>query len=246
MTDQYESDHTEFLKFNKYKRGKIYKIVNDVDDKIYVGSTIKKYLSQRFYAHKNDSNIFPNRNIYKHMHKIGVGHFKIELIEKYPCENNKDLRMREEHYAKLLNAELNERRCYTTEEERKADMKVNHQNYMELNGDKVKEYQQSYHETHKTERKQRDELRKDEIKTQNKQWYDKNQETILKNAKEYRECNKDKLATYNKSYYAENKEELNKKKNEKRAGKVTCECGLEVSKANLTRHKKTKKHLANI
>ena len=36
-----------------YQKTKIYKIESHLGDKIYVGSTAKEYLSQRFQQHKN-------------------------------------------------------------------------------------------------------------------------------------------------------------------------------------------------
>ena len=38
--------------YNMYSRGKIYKIVSDCTDKIYIGSTCEKYLSNRLAGHR--------------------------------------------------------------------------------------------------------------------------------------------------------------------------------------------------
>ena len=56
--------------------------------------------------------------------------------------------------------------------------------------------------------------------------------------KKYREQNKEKIAEKQKEYKKQNKEKL--------AEKVTCECGCIVSRINLQRHKKSKKHLDKI
>ena len=37
-----------------YKNGKIYQILNNINDEVYVGSTIQP-LSKRFYCHKSQS-----------------------------------------------------------------------------------------------------------------------------------------------------------------------------------------------
>lgn len=62
--------------------GKIYKIVNDINDKIYVGQTIRP-LKVRFQKHCN-----PNEGkdmvITKAIKKYGKEHFRIELIEEIP------------------------------------------------------------------------------------------------------------------------------------------------------------------
>jgi hypothetical protein len=48
-----ETIKTDEIKINKYHNGKIYKLVNDVDDKVYIGSTCQP-LYKRLYEHKND------------------------------------------------------------------------------------------------------------------------------------------------------------------------------------------------
>ena len=92
----------------------------------------------------------------------------------------------------------------------------------------------------------------------NKEWYEhnkeKNKEERSKYDKEYREQNKDKIKEYHKERYEANKEkfkeihkkyrEANREKiNEKKNARVICECGSEVSRNSLQRHRKTKKHL---
>lgn len=61
----------------------IYKIVNDINDKIYVGKT-ERTLEQRFNEHCYEMNrrVEENRPLYAAMRKYGVEHFHIELIEE--------------------------------------------------------------------------------------------------------------------------------------------------------------------
>lgn len=68
--------------------GFIYKIVNDINNKIYVGQTINS-IEERFKEHKNDSKRrkTEQRPLYRAMNKYGTEHFHIELIEE--CENDK-------------------------------------------------------------------------------------------------------------------------------------------------------------
>ena len=93
---------------NKFENGKIYKITNMVDDRIYVGSTTKE-LKVRFREHVCFSKIERYRNIelYKLMNEHGSDKFKIELVEKYPCENKTDLLRREGFYIFSLDNFLN-------------------------------------------------------------------------------------------------------------------------------------------
>lgn len=43
-----------------YKNGKIYKIVSRYTDMIYIGSTTKKYLSDRMYTHRYELGLWMN------------------------------------------------------------------------------------------------------------------------------------------------------------------------------------------
>jgi hypothetical protein len=65
-----------------------------------------------------------------------------------------------------------------------------------------------------------------------------NDKYTKKRKKEYYNNNKDRIKERKKIYYNKNKEELNKK--------VKCDlCNAEISKQNLTRHKKNQKCLEN-
>lgn len=66
--------------------GKIYKITNDLNDKVYVGQTIQS-LSKRFNAHCSNSNDkSSNMYIKRAILKYGRKHFTITLIEE--CEDS--------------------------------------------------------------------------------------------------------------------------------------------------------------
>ena len=80
-----------------YQNGKIYKLVNSVDDKIYVGSTCGN-LRLRKSRHKSKSKLEPNRHIYKHLNEIGWDNIDIILIELYQCNSKDELHARERHW----------------------------------------------------------------------------------------------------------------------------------------------------
>ena len=82
-----------------YVNGKIYKIVNNVNDEVYVGSTTQT-LAKRFSVHKNDSkkkskNLAP---LYQLMNEIGSENFCISLIKEYPCTTKTELCLEEGKY----------------------------------------------------------------------------------------------------------------------------------------------------
>ena len=64
-------------------KGKIYKIYNDVNDKLYIGKTVSS-IEKRFQEHCDDSKKerCEKRYLYNAMNKYGIEHFFIELIEE--------------------------------------------------------------------------------------------------------------------------------------------------------------------
>ena len=81
--------------FNKYHFGKIYKIVSDMSDMVYIGSTTQE-LKLRFSGHKSH---YKYRNNNLSVFKIfDIGYCSIELIEEYPCNSRTELEKREGWY----------------------------------------------------------------------------------------------------------------------------------------------------
>ena len=86
-----------------YKNSKIYKIINDVDSMVYIGSSTAQ-LSKRFHDHKcrSKNDKYSNIPLYQHMNIIGTEKFHIILICNYPCENIEQCFMKErEEFDKL-------------------------------------------------------------------------------------------------------------------------------------------------
>jgi len=79
---------------------------------------------------------------------------------------------------------------------------------------------------------------KDKVKLYNEKWRNNNGNIINKKNKEYREKNKEKLKEIKKKYRDENKDKIK----EYTKIKITCDCGSELRKADILRHKKTQKH----
>lgn len=63
--------------------GFIYKITNDINNKIYIGKTLSN-IQKRFQEHKKDSEkiSLSNRPLYNAMRKYGIEHFSIEIVEE--------------------------------------------------------------------------------------------------------------------------------------------------------------------
>ena len=86
-----------------FKQAKIYRIevMNDATAPMYIGSTTKKYLSQRLSGHRSQFQRWKQGNrrsvstSYKLFDEYGVDNCNIVLIEDYPCDNVNALRARE-------------------------------------------------------------------------------------------------------------------------------------------------------
>ena len=79
-----------------YAKAKIYIIRNNVNDKIYVGSTCWD-LSHRFGEHKRCCTKTREKHfrLYKDMTDVGIDCFFWEEVEQFPCDNVSQLRSRE-------------------------------------------------------------------------------------------------------------------------------------------------------
>ena len=89
-----------------FANAKIYKLINSIDDQIYVGSTCIT-LNQRFACHRADSKTQPDRRIYNHFNNIGWLNVRIILIESFQCNNKFELLQRERYYVEQLKPQLN-------------------------------------------------------------------------------------------------------------------------------------------
>ena len=87
-------------------------------------------------------------------------------------------------------------------------------------------------------RKEYREDNKERIKENDKKYYKNNKEKIKEKLKKYYKNNKEKIKEKVKEYRENNKEKIKEKKSKK----IICECGCEVTKHHLARHKQSIKH----
>lgn len=85
--------------------GYIYKITNTLNNKVYIGQTVKT-VQKRFTQHKNNSNkeYFSQIVLYKAFNKYGIENFNCEEIEEVP--NNK-LDEREKYWIEYYDSYFN-------------------------------------------------------------------------------------------------------------------------------------------
>ena len=122
---------------NKYRNGKIYKLIDLDSDKVYIGSTIKT-LKNRLCEHKTPSNLCMS-NTFKDPY--------IQLIKSYPCNSKRALDKEEQKYIDMYDC-VNKQKAFQTKEERKSFLKNYQQSYIityELqNKDKLNIYRKNY------------------------------------------------------------------------------------------------------
>ena len=98
------------MDISRYSRGKIYKLVNTVNDKIYVGSTCLS-LTKRLSSHKAMAKSKP-APAHIHLNEIGWENIRIILVESVNAQNKDQLLQREQHYIDLLSPSLNKNSAY--------------------------------------------------------------------------------------------------------------------------------------
>ena len=208
-----------------YSKGKIYKILNYIDDEIYVGSTTET-LGQRMAKHRANLKINPHLKLFEHMHKLGVEHFYIELIENYSCNDIYELRAREGFYIREIGT-LNQVIAGRTKQEYYKDnsehLEEAHKRWVENNKEHLKEVKKQYYENNK-----------EHLKEANKRWQENNKEHIKEVKKQYHDNNKEHLEEAHKRWVENNKKYVYEK--------ITCDmCGCQVNRNNIATHRKTLK-----
>ena len=120
-----------------YSHGIIYKLVNNVDDKIYIGST-SSALYRRKAEHRSMAKIKLNRPIYVHLNTVGWDTVEIILIETYDCKNKQELHARERHWIDILKPELNKQIPGRTKKEYDAGYRADNPEKIKINNAKYR------------------------------------------------------------------------------------------------------------
>lgn len=119
-----------------YNNGKIYKIVNDTNDKIYIGSSTTT-LPKRLANHKKRNPKDMHKPFYQDLFdNIGKDHFQIILIEKYSCNSKLELERREyeiiqQHVNELGRDKIYNLRCSHTDYSEECRKKLSEANKKE-------------------------------------------------------------------------------------------------------------------
>jgi hypothetical protein len=210
-----------------YKNGKIYKLISNHTDKIYVGSTCQP-LCERKAEHKRDYNRYLNgkKNYITSFEIVKYDYCQIILIENYPCNTKEELHARERHFIEQLdcvNKVIPGRTYRQHYEDNKEIILQRKKQYRNENKDKIKQYYQD---------------NKDHIKDKVKQYQTKNKLKISERKKQYRNDNKDKIAEHKKQYYENNKAKVLAQVSKK----VLCICNSIHRYGDKSQHCKSNKH----
>jgi ribosome-interacting GTPase 1 len=181
-----------------YNNGKVYKIepiCEYEEGDIYIGSTTKKYLSQRITKHRAAYNQYKNGGV-KHatsfdlFDKYGIDNCQIVLLELVNVESKNELHQREAHYIRTLKC-VNKIIPDRTLKEYRGD-----------NKEKIALIKKAWEEANKEKRtlqkKEYREANKEKLALQNKAWKEANKDKIALQKKAWNEANKDKIALQKK------------------------------------------------
>jgi hypothetical protein len=196
-----------------YQKGQIYCLRSHQTDLVYIGSTLNP-LYKRKGQHKSNYKIWlkGEHNYVSSYEIIKYDDAYIELVEDYPCNTRAELERREGQIIR--------------ETENCCNRFIAGRTYAEYCQDN-----------------------KEKINKKSAKWYQANKEQVAKQHAKYRQANKEKISEYRQvnkekisvrmaKYRQANKEQIA----EYHAKKVKCDCGSEVRRDSLPRHRRSKKH----
>jgi group I intron endonuclease len=138
-----------------FQQGKIYMIVNLITGLVYIGSTVKP-LKNRWQIHYCSINITvkKNRPLYKAIAECGKHNFAVFILEKYPCECQEQLTMRETYWQDIFDSRnpslgYNVFRAYSSLETQKETDKQYNITFRARNPDYQKQWRSSKGEEYK-------------------------------------------------------------------------------------------------
>jgi hypothetical protein len=181
-----------------YSNGKIYKIVCNETDEVYIGSTCCT-LARRLAQHVSDFKRWKNGKRNGPTSSFPIierGNYNIYLIEEYSCDNVEQLRRKE--------GEI-------TKEFKQTSVCINHS----IAGRTPKEYQKDNYEYFAECKKNYNQRNKAQITEHKKAYYDENRETIYQKKKAYYDENVETILQKKKNYREKNKEAISQKAKER-------------------------------
>jgi len=173
-----------------YANGRVYAVLNTLNDKKYIGSTTCP-LSKRMGEHRLAAAKGNGRPLYVAMRELGVDKFYIELVKDCPCERREQLRREEGQAIREMNTTVpngyNSRIAGRTAVEYTRE-------YYAANKDLVCEKKREWNQANKPIQKQRNhaykEAHKEELKIQRKEYYEANKGAMKAKRRVYEAANR--------------------------------------------------------
>jgi hypothetical protein len=125
-----------------YNDGKIYKLVSNESNDVYIGSTTEKTLARRLAKHKDKYKkwLIDNKKFTSAFDLLKLDNCEIVLIESFPCNSKDELCARERHYIETTPNCINRRkRVILTPEEKREWLSEKKKRYRTKHADEIKE-----------------------------------------------------------------------------------------------------------
>ncbi len=115
-----------------YQNGKVYKIINTVNRKIFVGETTSWYLTDCLADHRASSKS-PKSFFHREMNRLGSKTFKIVLLELVSCDSKDELNVKVQKWINELKPQINKNKVSLLDDpiKMKAFCKKNYQLHKE-------------------------------------------------------------------------------------------------------------------
>lgn len=172
---------------DRYSNGKIYKLVDNTNGAVYIGSTCLP-LHKRLYNHKKSYNLWLNKK-YHYVSSFKIlenENYNIVLIENYSCNSKEELLMKERKWIDELKC-VNIYKPIVNIDERKELKKI----YCEKNKEHIQERNKKYEEQNKEKRKEQKNIYYLINKEKIKKYYEDNKEIIQQKKHIYYEASKE-------------------------------------------------------
>lgn len=199
-----------------YSKGQVYKIVSNINDDIYIGSTcngLKQRLANHVRAYKSYLKGVKSYSCSSYS-IIEKGDYEIVLIEDYPCETKKHLEQRERYWIENTTC-INKIVPTRTQKEKIEATGIDpNLEWRKRNRDKINKKQRVKAEIKKATQqpKEKPPVQTPEQRAEYKaRWFKENQERLQAKAAEWRLANLDKDKEYKHKWYEEHKEEMKAK-----------------------------------
>ena len=185
-----------------YEFAKIYKIVDNTNGNIYIGSTCEPTLARRLAGHRRNYKGYLEYK-YHFVSSFDVlknDNYEIVLLEECKDITTKDQLHKRERFYIEHNICVNKLIPTRTDKEYYENNKERYKQYRQDNKDLISEYKKEYRQDNK-----------EKISEYNKQYNQDNKEKILERQKQYNQDNNEKKMEYREK----NKEKINESRRER-------------------------------